>query len=159
MCKIISFIEIFDDDDEKKKCGLEEMLSVNYILKLSYEYFNIKYIDLSYKEGYKLFLKLLSSFFFDKVVFYFLIKKFFGVVIFIIFGSMKDKFGCFMLFYCVVILIFVVLMYDGNGMFILLGFGLILFYLKSYLFRMFILYFFIYSGVIFGFGMFGGFLL
>lgn len=126
---------------------------------MSYEYLMLKFSDLSLKEGWKLLIKLLSGFLFDRVMYFFLVKKFFGVVNFIILG-MKDKFGWFMymLFYCVVILILVVLMYDGNGMFILFGFGFIFLYLKGYFFRIFILYFFIYSVVVFGLGMFGNFL-
>ena len=154
--KIISPIEILDDDDEKKKRGLEETLSVNHTSKSSYEHSNTKHTDSSHKEGHKSPPKSLSSSPPDKAVPYSSIKKPFGAVTPTIPGSMKDKFGRPMPPHRAAILIPVVPMHDGNGMPISPGLGPTSPHLKSYSPRTFTPHLLTHSGAIPGPGMFGG---
>lgn len=156
--KVISPIEILDDDDEKRKRGLEETLSINDTSQSSHENSTTKPNDSIQKEGQKSPAKSLSGSPSDKVVPFSSAKKPFGTVTPTIPGNMKDKFGrpMHMPPHRAAILIPVVPMRDGSGMPISPGLSPTSPHLKGYSPRTFTPHLLTHSGAIPAPGMFGG---
>lgn len=155
--KVISPIEILDDDEEKKKRDLQETLNINDASQSSHGHSTPNSNDSSQKEGQKSPIKSLSVSPTGKVTPFSSIKKPFGTVNPTIPGSMKDKFGrpMHMPQHRAAILIPVVPMHDGNGMPISPGLGPTSPHLKGYSPRTFTPHLLTHSAAVPGPGMFG----
>ena len=155
--KVISPIEILDDDEEKKKRGLEEKVNIHDSPELGHEHSTTKSCDSSQKDGQKSPVKSLSVSSPDRVTPFSSAKKPFGTVNPTIPGSMKDKFGrpMHMPPHRAAILIPVVPMHDGNGMPISPGLGPTSPHLKGYSPRTFTPHLLTHSAAVPGPGMFG----
>lgn len=155
--KVISPIEILDDDEEKKKRAFEDKVNINDASQSSHEHSTPKSNDSSVKEGQKSPIKSLSGSSPDRVTHFSSAKKPFGAVNPTIPGSMKDKFGrpMHMPPHRAAILIPVVPMHDGNGMPISPGLGPSSPHLKGYSPRTFTPHLLTHSAAVPGPGMFG----
>ena len=155
--KVISPIEILDDDEEKKKRIQEEKVKANDAPQSAHEHSTPKSNDSSQKEALKSPVKSLSASSPDRVTPFSSAKKPFGTVNPTIPGSMKDKFGrpMHMPPHRAAILIPVVPMHDGNGMPISPGLGPTSPHLKGYSPRTFTPHLLTHSAAVPGPGMFG----
>ncbi|XP_078363277.1 uncharacterized protein LOC144647353 isoform X2 [Oculina patagonica] len=155
--KVISPIEILDDDEEKKKRFLEEKVYMNDAPQSGREHSTPKSNDSSQKDGQKSPVKSLSVSSPDRVTPFSSARKPFGTVNPTIPGSMKDKFGrpMHMPPHRAAILIPVVPMHDGNGMPISPGLGPTSPHLKGYSPRTFTPHLLTHSAAVPGPGMFG----
>lgn len=154
--KVISPIEILDDDEEKKKRAFEDKVNFSDASQTSHEHSTSKSSDSSLKEGRKSPIKSLSGSSPDRVTYFSSAKKPFGAVNPTIPG-MKDKFGrpMHMPPHRAAILIPVVPMHDGNGMPISPGLGPTSPHLKGYSPRTFTPHLLTHSAAVPGPGMFG----
>lgn len=155
--KVMSPIEILDDDEEKKKRTFDDKVSISDDSQASHEHSTSKSNDSSLKEGPKSPIKSSSSSSPDRVTHFSSGKKPFGAVNPTIPGSMKDKFGrpMHMPPHRAAILIPVVPMHDGNGMPISPGLGPTSPHLKGYSPRTFTPHLLTHSAAVPGPGMFG----
>jgi len=155
--KVISPIEILDDDEEKKKRAFEDKVNISDTSQASHEHSTSRSNDSSLKEGRKSPIKSLSGSSPDRVTYFSTAKKPFGTVNPTIPGSMKDKFGrpMHMPPHRAAILIPVVPMHDGSGMPISPGLGPTSPHLKGYSPRTFTPHLLTHSAAVPGPGMFG----